>query len=109
MNKRSLNLSDESMKTSIKVLLLAALAVGSLTSCFVPLPPPGPHIGVGLGYYSVLPRGYVGDSYWYGGRYYYGGAYQRGRYFYNGRHYDSRYYHGGHYYYGGRHEHHGHH
>ena len=95
------------MTTSSKLLLLAVIAGTSLSSCVVPLPPPGAPFGIG--YYSVVPRTYVGDTYWYGGRYYYGGRYERGRYLYNGRHYDSRYYHGGHYYYGGRHEHHGHH
>ena len=96
------------MKTTFKLLLFAALAGVSLSSCVVPVGPPGPPV-VGLGYYSVLPRGYVGDCYWYGGRYYYGGRYETGRYYYRGRYYDSRYYHGGHYIYGGRHEHHGHH
>lgn len=95
------------MTTTTKLLLSAALAGASLSSCVVPVV--GPPVAVETGYYSALPVGYVGDVYWYGGRYYYGGRYERGRYFYNGRHYDSRYYHHGHYYYGGRHEHHGHH
>ncbi len=96
------------MKISLKLLLFAAIAGLSLSSCVVPAGSAAV-VPVGVGIYPVLPVGYVGDAYFYGGRYYYGGNYETGRYFWHGRYYGGRYYHNGHYYYGGRHEHHGHH
>ena len=97
------------MKISPNLVLFAAVAGLSLSSCVVPAGSPDAVVPVGIGIYPVLPVGYVGDAYFYGGRYYYGGSYQTGRYYWHGRYYDGRYYHHGHYYYGGRHEHHGHH
>ncbi len=90
-----------------KILLpsLAAVAL-LLPSCVVVEAPPYPHYAPPVvyrpGIYAVLPSGYAGDYYWYGGRYYYGGRYEVGRYYWNGRYYDHRYYHNGRYYYGGQ-------
>jgi len=67
----------------------------------------GTMLGGGRGYYTTLPRNYVGDAYYYNGRYYSGGNYQTGNYNYQGRTYNNRYYQNGQYLYGGVHQHHG--
>ncbi len=95
-----------SMNIQKALLPIAMLAGLTLSSCVVA--PIRPVVGVGVGYYSVVPTTYVGDTYWYGDRYYYGGVYSTGRFLYRGHYYDHRYYHGGHYFYGGRFEHHEH-
>jgi hypothetical protein len=83
-------------------LLIALVSAGlSLPSCVVPVDYYGHPTS---GYYTVLPAGFAGDVYWYGGRYYYGGSYHPGRYYHRGRYHDGRYYHRGRYYYGGRYE-----
>jgi hypothetical protein len=85
----------------VKELLVVTAAGMLLSSCVVPVDYYGPHTS---GYYTVLPTGYVGDTYWVGGRYYYGGVYHPGRYYHRGRYHDGRYYYRGRYYYGGRYQ-----
>ena len=93
------------MKRSYPMLICAAVSALTLTSCFVAVDAP---LVAGPGYYTSVPSGYYGDTYFYGGRYYYGGRYEPGRYLYRGRYYNHRYFHNGHYFYGGRYDHHDH-
>lgn len=95
-------------------LILPSLALCSalcLPSCVVPTDygsgPGFATASVGYSSYDTLPRGFSGDSYYYGGRYYSGGLFELGNFSYGGRSYGDRYFHNGRYFYGGRHENHG--
>ncbi len=92
-------------QNSIIPLCLGSLLLVTLPSCVVP-GPPGPVVGVGVGYgyYDSLPVGYGDPYYFYNNRYYYGGRWETGRYNYNGHVHAGRYFHNGHYYYGGRYD-----
>lgn len=98
------------MKLTRFLYFIPPVVALALTSCVVsdyPEERAVSSVGVRYQAYDALPRGYVGNAYYYGGRYYSGGNYERGRYYDQGREYSDRYYHSGQYYYGGRHEHHG--
>lgn len=96
------------MKPVKPLFFLPLLMAVTMTSCVVPMYPEGPRtasVGVSYRTYDTIPRGYVGDAYFYGGRYYSGGRYESGRFYDRGREYGDRYYYNGQYYYGGRHQH----
>lgn len=102
------------MKLSHSLFVLPLLLAATITSCvdtgyYGGTRPSygGASVGVSRGYYTTLPRNYVGSAYFYNGRYYDGGNYQTGAYSYQGRTYNNRYYQNGQYLYGGVHQHHG--
>lgn len=85
------------------ITCLSCFCMSSLSSCYLPPGPPVARVGVGVGYYETLPRGFSSPYYYHSNRYYYGGRWQPGSYMYHGRHYSGRYFHGGQYLYGGKH------